>query len=55
MCEARASHKLEYRAEANVENVKEFDTLIYNWGSNTNLAGMGNKPRPLVAKPHKNN
>ncbi len=42
--------EIEYMSEAKVESGKEFDTLHDILDSSMNCAGMGSKPRQLLAK-----
>ena len=45
--------KIEYMAEAKVDNGKEFDTLIENLDSTINCIGTSSKPWSLLAKANK--
>jgi hypothetical protein len=42
--------KIEYMAEANVDNGKEFDTLIENLDITMNCIGTSSKPIPILAE-----
>jgi len=44
---------IEYMAEANVDNGKDFDSLFENLDSTMQFTGTSNKPKPLRAKPNK--
>ena len=52
-CREAERQKVERAQWHSVETGKEFDTLIANLDSSMNCTGLGSKPRPLLAKPKK--